>query len=351
MFKTCIYCHRSLGANESVENFPVGRRLAFDSERGRLWVICDGCRRWNLSPLEERWEAIEECERQYRDTPSSFSTDQIGLAQLHEGLELVRVGRPQRREFAAWRYGKQFLARRIRSMVRTAAEVVISGAGLVVGADIFWIFIFNRKKRIVAQVHSEEGERMRLIGDDVKKAKLVRSDSPEGWALQFRYRHRNKRRPEWWPYAGNKSKEAARLSGAAAIRAAGKILPRVNDYGGTNSQVRDAVLLIDEAGSAESLYAMRSAQDDKLREGRLFDTEASVIKKMDAEVRLALEMAAHEESERRALEGELATLEREWRAAEEVASIADRLLVPDRIEEWIRDQKKRFASSVRSREQ
>lgn len=40
---------------------------------------------------------------------------------------------------------------------------------------------------------------------------------------------------------------------------------------------------------------------------------------------LALEMALHEESERRALDGELATLEAAWREAEEIASIADTL--------------------------
>jgi len=106
MFKTCIFCNRNLGSNENVENFPVGKRLAFDQERGRLWVICNHCRRWNLSPLEERWEAIEECERQFYDASKSFSTDNIGLAELHEGLQLVRVGRPKRREFAGRREPK-----------------------------------------------------------------------------------------------------------------------------------------------------------------------------------------------------------------------------------------------------
>lgn len=38
---------------------------------------------------------------------------------------------------------------------------------------------------------------------------------------------------------------------------------------------------------------------------------------------LALEMSLHEESERRALEGELALLEAAWRDAEELAQIAD----------------------------
>ncbi|HEU4752212.1 MAG TPA: hypothetical protein VFU47_03815, partial [Armatimonadota bacterium] len=41
---------------------------------------------------------------------------------------------------------------------------------------------------------------------------------------------------------------------------------------------------------------------------------------------LAVEMALHEESERRALEGELAALEAAWREAEEIAHIADSLL-------------------------
>jgi hypothetical protein len=42
--------------------------------------------------------------------------------------------------------------------------------------------------------------------------------------------------------------------------------------------------------------------------------------------RLALEMAANEDSERRAMEGELAELEAAWREAEEIAAIADNLL-------------------------
>jgi hypothetical protein len=54
------------------------------------------------------------------------------------------------------------------------------------------------------------------------------------------------------------------------------------------------------------------------------------------EVRLALEMAAHEEAERRALEGELHLLERAWREAEEIAAIADNLLLPASIHDRLR---------------
>ncbi len=38
------------------------------------------CARWNLTPLEQRWEAIEQCERAYRDTKQRVSTDNIAPA-------------------------------------------------------------------------------------------------------------------------------------------------------------------------------------------------------------------------------------------------------------------------------
>src|SRR5215213_7685424 len=98
MYSTCLFCHGRLGANEVIERFPVGRRLAYDAAKGRLWVVCPECARWNLTPLEERWEAIEQCERLFRDTPLRASTGNIGMARLREGVELVRIGAPGRAE-------------------------------------------------------------------------------------------------------------------------------------------------------------------------------------------------------------------------------------------------------------
>ena len=48
--------------------------------------------------------------------------------------------------------------------------------------------------------------------------------------------------------------------------------------------------------------------------------------------RLALEMAANEDVERRALEGELRLLEAAWRDAEDVAKIADDMFLPEGTE-------------------
>jgi hypothetical protein len=60
---------------------------------------------------------------------------------------------------------------------------------------------------------------------------------------------------------------------------------------------------------------------------------------LPAAQRLALEMALHEEAERRALDGELAELETAWRDAEEIAAIADNLLVPASVDEEFRKLK------------
>jgi hypothetical protein len=51
-----------------------------------------------------------------------------------------------------------------------------------------------------------------------------------------------------------------------------------------------------------------------------------------APARRAVEMAQHEESERRALEGELSTLHAAWRHADEIAKIADGLLLNPDVE-------------------
>jgi hypothetical protein len=330
MYKTCIYCNRSLGTNREVEHFPIGRRLAFDGSQGRLWVICAVCRRWNLSPLDERWEAIEDCERLFYNTPRSFSTDNIGLAQLSEGLELVRVGKPRRREFAAWRYGREFMRRRIRRMITTGSAVVASVAAAALGADIGWFFVFGGKNRVVGRVRDDNGKRMAVVKKDLKKVEMLKSEEAEGWSLLLPYRPRVK--SGLFSTVGKGKREVATLDGPAAIRAAGIILPKLNAWGGTNAQVKQAVQMVEESREPERLFASAAGNPRSYYKGHSKWETIYRVDKMDANVRLALEMAAHEESERRALEGELAILEAAWREAEEIASIADRLLIPDRVE-------------------
>ena len=106
MYATCTFCYAALGTNEVIETFSVSRRVAFDPAKGCLWAICPVCARWNLAPLEERWEAVEECERRFRATALRYTSGNIGLASLHDDVELIRVGPALRPEVAAWRYGR-----------------------------------------------------------------------------------------------------------------------------------------------------------------------------------------------------------------------------------------------------
>jgi hypothetical protein len=343
MYKTCIYCNRKLGDNESVENFPVGRRLAFDAEKGRLWVVCSSCRRWNLTPLEERWEAIEECERHFRETTIRYSTDNIGLARLSEGLDLVRIGRPQRPEFAAWRYGRQFLRRRVLSVARDLGVAAGAVAAHVLGVNaILWFVWMGSKRRVVARVSAADGKPLPVAADDLKEVRLVTTETPEGWGLSVPYRTGIMEIEPWRSFA-DRDGDTKVLVGPTAVRAAGKLLPKVNTYGGSGAQVRSAVGLIEDAGDPERLYR-KAAREEGYMTTALFDRDASVIRSMHPEVRLALEMAAHEEAERRALEEDLKELERDWRDAEVIAAIADRLLVPEEIEDWIRRHRRKEGS-------
>lgn len=92
MFTRCLFCHRPFPENGQLAHMTRGRRIAFDPVKGRLWAVCEGCRRWNLCPMEEREAALYELERIVRDHAKPLAhTANITL--LHAGgLTLIRVG-------------------------------------------------------------------------------------------------------------------------------------------------------------------------------------------------------------------------------------------------------------------
>ncbi len=324
-----MYCRKPLGANEVIETFPVGRRLAFDSARGRLWVVCRRCERWNLTPLEERWEAVEDCERIFRDTRIRVTTENIGLARHREGLTLVRVGAPLRPEFAAWRYGDQFGRRQRRAILYGAAATVAIG-GLVAGgvaAGVLSGTILSQSGNIVnvamnlrtrVRLHPDSGGVIKLKRQDLLGTRIRPTDDDQGFKVQVR-----KRKKKVW------------YEGAEARRFAGAILPKMNAMGGSKVMVKDAVGLIETAGHPEQ-YLTRIADGDRFQDWK---GVPGYVNKMPKPIKLALEMALHEEQERRALEGELWLLERAWEEAEEIAEISDNLFLPEGAEEFIQEHR------------
>ena len=324
MYSTCIFCHSALEGNDTIEHFPIGRRLAFDPERGRLWVVCRRCRQWNLTPTEERWEAIEECERFFRDTRLRVSTDQIGLARLPSGVELVRIGRPERPEFAAWRYGDQLGRRRRTALIRAGiglgalGALVVGGAAAGVGIGGFgWLIgqmgeriVKGSPERVVARLPVPEVGELTVKGKHLSRLQLMTSDET-GWRLGLPYR-----------------KQIVTLEGDPAIQALGKLLPQLNRFGGSRDRVTEAVALIERVPDPTRFFDVAA---------RMAMSRAKAkISALPESLRLALEMAAHEDSERRALEGELALLEQAWKEAEEVAAIADNMFLPTFVEDWMR---------------
>lgn len=376
MYATCLHCHRALGHNESIEAFPVGERLSFDAEKGRLWVVCPSCGRWNLSPIEERWEAIEQSERLFRAQKLRAQTDNIGLAKLRDGTELIRIGKPLRPEFAAWRYGAVFRRRfqRRAGMVAGASAIVGAGAVAFAGAPIAItssfitpmlllpfvhigpLLMFMRDSLVSTRVIGENGKPISVTLDNLNHSRIDVLDDQVALHVQ---------------HMGGKQD----LHGDRAVRAASTILARVNRGGASLSRVRDAAALIAEAG--DPTRAIEAVAAEAAKRAGDFEANAAAFARgprastigeylrQEAELqrrsgdafshwppnnrgalhhlpriqRLALEMALHESSEKHALDEELASLERAWREAEEIATIADNLLVPKHIESRIEDAK------------
>ena len=253
---------------------------------------------------------------------------------------MVRIGRPQRREFAAWRYGKQFLRRRIKTLIGAGVRI-----GAAIGMASFGVYIIGpiiaqQEDRIIARVRAGNGRRLLVTLKDAKKSKLLKApDRPDGWYLSLPHRLKERN----WGILGSfgrGKRETEELEGPVAIRAAGLVLPKVNQFGGSNSQVRNAVEMIEEARGPERFFASAAVEPGEKVPGFFFPTDGTRLIKQSAEIRLALEMAAHEESERRAFEGELEMLEAAWREAEEIAAIADSLLIPESVQNWIRNHKR-----------
>jgi hypothetical protein len=349
LYSTCLFCHSDLGANEVVEHFPIGRRLAFDGDKGRLWVICRSCERWNLTPLEERWEAIEECERLFRGTKMRMSTDHIGLARVSEGLELVRIGDPQRPEMAAWRYGDQFGKRRRRYYAVAGASVVAVGAlvsgyaalGLFAGGGSVLLnvatttFSTIRKRRVVARVPTPDGL-VDVTAANLPHARII-GQSASDWTLSLPYRaSASSRRVYHWyeyePRAFGSRKRTVNLAPNEALPALAALLPSVNGRGGTRKSVQGAVELVEQAGNAMKLLNTAASLATKTSWNA---TTQGRLSSIPLEARLALEMMTHEDAERRALEGELAVLEERWKEAEEIAGISDNMFLPSSITDWI----------------
>jgi hypothetical protein len=307
MFTTCAFCSGRLDGDGGPSGLGVGRRLAFDEWKGRLWVVCPKCSRWNLTPFDDRLERIEALARVAPQGRLVASTEQVALIRW-QAYDLVRVGRPPRVELASWRYGE-----RLKRQQREKALIVVPVAAAALGLTIALNAAVGGSFAFMAWNSTSIGESLYLA--IVGNRRVALAETPQcaacGAVMTLRARHvRNARLVAGshedlalllvCPRCG---REGAQLEGADAARALRHGLTFLNARRGGRRRATQAAAEVDLAGGPDGLVRRVARQD-------------LLIARIPGDRRLALEMAIDEQIEVR-------ELERQWREAEEIAAIAD----------------------------
>ena len=307
MFRSCAFCNAAFDGDGGPSGLGVGRRIAFDEWRGRLWVVCPRCSRWNLTPFDDRLERIEAVARSASRGRIAASTDQVALIRW-ERYDFVRVGKPPRVELATWRYGER-LRNRQRERMKVVVPLTVAAIGLGIAANVaaggglgvvvwnvhrladrFYVWLVGARKvpLIEPPICAHCGSLMQLRARHVQYARIV-PDRHADMAVLLS--------------CPNCKAEGAQLTGSEAIQVLRQGLTYLNLDKGGRRRAEDAAREVDQIGGADRLVADIARRELTLRSLR-------------AERGLALEMAVDERAE-------VEELERQWREAEEIADIAD----------------------------
>ncbi|HVO35943.1 MAG TPA: hypothetical protein VMT21_10280 [Gemmatimonadales bacterium] len=326
MYTTCAFCSGALGGDGGASGLRVGKRFAFDEWKSRAWVICQRCGRWNLTPLDTRLDAIGALERMAAQGRVAATTDQVALVRAG-AYDVVRVGKPPRIEMAGWRYGERLKARereRLKVIIPVTAVAIgatvalnVAAGGSIggflwqapnIGNQVYVWSVGNRKIGIEPPVCGHCGSVMVLRAKHVQHARFTHT-THQDLALLLR--------------CPKCEHPGAILEGTDAELALRHGLTYVNLRKGRRikRKAEEAASYVERHGGPEQLLA-----DSARRE--------IAISTLRGAEGLAMEMAVDEQAEVR-------DLEREWRRAEEIAEIADNLVVPPAIEQELKDLKDR----------
>lgn len=234
----------------------------------------------------------------------------------------MRVGKPSRAEFASWRYADRFGHRRRMAMLYGAIGTVAAAGSLIVGLraglsvgmlGYGYLFAGTSLRRDpaarVALIPRFVDESIPVNRRDLRQLRLLQQRRTEAWLLSLEHGFN-------MPYA--------QLTDYEGVTALALLLPVINRFGARKRDCTDALALL-ESDPNPMAQVERAA------------TRNAYLHALPRPVRLALEMSAHEDAERATAVGELALLELAWRDAEEIAAIADNLLIPNEIHEtWLR---------------
>jgi hypothetical protein len=356
VFTTCLRCDAAFPRNTELAHLPVGRRIAFDTETGRLWVICPRCEQWNLAPLESRWEAIAEADLVAAQAEAQAAGTAIGLARTQGGLELLRVGGLPASDIANWRYGQR-LERRRRWFRAVLAFVAVAGgmtgvyvasltgaavaglnAALLVGGMLY--YYWQRPPRLWFSAPDAEGRRRRVAVWNRDYIRLER-DSVDGQPVLVLPTLRGD----------------VTLRETAAARALVALLPQLRVAESSREDLARAVRRVEAAEQSASRPSGAGTPPRKRRRKAKRAPSVAVapplrpwqhvilhrvpvaITTLSREHHLALEMAVNEELEQRQLAAGAEASVETWRSEEEIGAIADGLFLPEGIDDRLRKLK------------
>jgi hypothetical protein len=327
MYTECAFCAGSLGGDGGQSGLGVGRRFAFDGWKSRAWVICQRCGRWNLTPLDTRLDTIGALERWSRGGRVAATSEQVTLSRVG-AYDLVRIGQPPRVEMATWRYGQRMKARR-REQLKVYVPVAVAVVGVTIALNaaagggvgammgnlpgvidgITTGIIGNRKVGGIEQpICARCGSIMQLRAKHVENARFTRTAHADIALLLTCPRCKQ---------------EGALLEGrdAELTLRQGMTYLNLKKKKASKRKAEEAAQYLDRHGGPEAFIHNTTRLERKLKD--LMVQEA-----------LAVEMAVDEQAE-------LRELERQWHDAEELADIADGLLVDPSVEEQFRRLKER----------
>jgi hypothetical protein len=325
MFRTCAFCNAPLDGDGGPSGLGIGRRLAFDEWKGRLWVICSKCSRWNLTPLDDRLDKIDAVARAARQGRVAAATDHVALIRWQR-YDFVQVGKPQRVELATWRYGERLRSRQ-RERMKVVVPLSIAAIGLGIAANVvagggLGVFVWNLH-RVADRLY------IAIVGN----RRVALSEPPIcercGSLMDLRARHVQHARVVPDAHADvavvlscpRCRREGAQLVGSDAVQVLRQGLTYLNVTRSGRRRAEDAARVVDDVGGPDRLLRDVARRELTLRSLR-------------PERRLALEMAVDERAE-------VEELERQWRAAEEIAEIADGTLsTSPQLEEDLRRLKR-----------
>lgn len=308
-----------MGQGVDDHGFPRVRVAAYDVEKGRLWAVCDRCRRWNLWPLEDRAEVIDDLERLARDRGVAVAhTENIALLKA-EDVGLVRVGNAGLAERSWWRYGRELERRRVWAEGSVARITGLLHGALVVAGNSVGLSDIDQKVRWdrsgLTDIH-----RWRKFGwaawrgrmgcpncGSVRRALLYNTS----WSVHPVSTERGLElvvpcpRCDFWD-----PDTAYRLHGEEAETTLRRILAYQHIEGAPSAVIDEASQAIDQAGSLRGFVEQ-------------IGQSGTSLWKMDRAHAVGLEIAVNESAERRMLRNLARAYDFVWRQEEELAEITD----------------------------